>query len=357
MTKFVMNIFVMKKLIQTSRIIKGYSIKELANLSAIDAAILSKIESGKRLPTEKQLYLISQHLDIPYKELLILWVKQKMFEEIKKYEVAEEVITLLHEDIVKYNVSKKRPISAKIQAILDEIDHYKQELNKKRQFDNYRIKEALDLEYTFQSNKIEGNTLTLRETDLIINEGLTISGKSMREHLEAINHKEAIDYIYFLLKKNAFINEREVKTIHNLILRGIDSEEAGIYRKVQVIIKGSSFMPPNSFSIQEEMNQLFEWYEQHQYIHPVVLAAEMHERLVTIHPFIDGNGRTSRLLMNLILLQNGYVIANLKGDSEARLTYYQALEEAQTKDNKDDFIELIALTELACIKRYVSLLG
>jgi Fic family protein/DNA-binding XRE family transcriptional regulator len=357
MTKFVMNYFVMKNLIQLSRKKKGYSIKEIANLSGIDAAIISKIESGKRLPTEKQLYLISQHLDIPYKELLILWMKQKMFDEIKNYEVAEEVVSLLHEDVVKYNISKRRIISNQIQDILNQIDRYKHLLDTKRKYDNYRIKEALELEYTFQSNRIEGNTLTLRETDLVINEGLTISGKSMREHLEAINHKEAIDYIYFLLKKNGVINEREVKKIHNLILRGIDTEQAGMYRKVQVIIKGSSFIPPNAFSIEDEMQHLFEWYEQHKQIHPVLLAAEMHERLVTIHPFIDGNGRISRLLMNLILLQHGYVIANLKGDSEARLNYYEALELAQTKDNKDDFIALIAQSELDCIKRYVSLLG
>lgn len=357
MTKFVMYYIVMKELIKKSRLLKHYSIKELANLTYIDAAILSKIESGKRIPTEKQLFKLSTHLDIPIDELTVLWLKERILKEIKEYKIAEEVLSLLHEDLIKYNVSKKRIISPKIQTILDEIDNYKLILNEKRQYDNYRIREALELEYTYQSNKIEGNTLTLRETDLIVNEGLTISGKSMREHLEAINHKEAIDYLYFLIKKNTIISEREIKTIHNLILRGIHSEDAGIYRKVQVIIKGSAYVPPNAFNVPEEMNQLLNWYALNKHIHPVVLAAEMHERLVTIHPFIDGNGRTSRLLMNLILLQNGYVIANLKGDSSARIAYYQALEKAQTKDNKDDFIELIALTELECIKRYVSLLG
>ena len=120
-------------------------------------------------------------------------------------------------------------MSKNLQVLLNEIDELKSKLDNFRQFDSYRIKQALELEYTFESNRIEGNTLTLRETDLVINEGLTISGKSMREHLEAINHKEAIDYIKQLMDKNTSLIEREVLAIHNLILRGIHPEDAGRY--------------------------------------------------------------------------------------------------------------------------------
>ena len=242
--------------------------------------------------------------------------------------------------------------------MLDEIDILKSKLDQFRLFDSYRIAQALELEYTFESNRIEGNTLTLRETDLVINEGLTIPGKSMREHLEAINHQEAIAYIKHLIKKNTNLNEREVLSIHNLILRGIHPEDAGRYRKVQVMIKGSSFMPPQPFIVAKEMEDFYIWYETNKNkLHPIILAAEIHERLVTIHPFIDGNGRTSRLVMNLILLQHGYVIANIKGDYNSRMQYYEALETAQTKNNKNDFLLFVAQIEKQSLERYLQIIG
>jgi Fic family protein len=249
-------------------------------------------------------------------------------------------------------------LSKNLEVILKEIDTLKAKLDNFRQFDSYSIAQALELEYTFESNRIEGNTLTLRETDLVINEGLTISGKSMREHLEAINHQEAIAYIKHLMEKSTNLNEREVLSIHNLILRGIHPEDAGRYRKVQVMIKGSSYMPPQPYIVAKDMEGFFIWYETNKKsLHPVILAAEMHERLVTIHPFIDGNGRTSRLVMNLILLQHGYIIANIKGDYESRMQYYQALETAQTKNNKEDFLLFIAQIEKESLERYISIIG
>ncbi len=117
-------------------------------------------------------------------------------------------------------------------------------------------------------------------------------------------------------------------------------------------------MPPQPFMVAKEMEDYFIWYETNKNkIHPVLLAAEMHERLVTIHPFIDGNGRTSRLVMNLILLQNGYVIANIKGDYDSRMQYYQALETAQTKNNKEDFLLFIAQIEKQSLERYLEIIG
>jgi Fic family protein len=266
---------------------------------------------------------------------------------------------MVAEEEIRYLASFKRnPLSKNLQNILDEIDSLKKQLDSFRAFDSFRIAQALELEYTFESNRIEGNTLTLRETDLVINEGLTISGKSMREHLEAINHIEAIAYIKQLMERNFPLNERELLSIHNLILRGIIPEDAGRYRRVQVMIKGSSHMPPQPFIVAKEMEDYFIWYEENKSkMHPVVLAAEMHERLVTIHPFIDGNGRTSRLIMNLILLQNGYVIANIKGDYETRMNYYKTLETAQTSNNKEDFLLFIAQVEKECLERYINIIS
>ena len=218
----------------------------------------------------------------------------------------------------------------------------KAELSKFRLQDNAKVQEALAIEYTYESNRIEGNTLTLQETQLVIEKGLTIGGKPLKEHLEAINHKEAIDFIGELVKKESVLDESTLKQIHAIILKSIDRENAGVYRKVPVLISGSTHTPPQPYLLQKLMEDYFQFYEEsRKSMHPVVLAAEMHERLVTIHPFIDGNGRTSRLVMNLILLQHGYPIANIRGDSESRLKYYDALERSR-EDGKNAFIELVA---------------
>ena len=117
-------------------------------------------------------------------------------------------------------------------------------------------------------------------------------------------------------------------------------------------------MPTQPFLVSKEMEDFFIWYENNKNgLHPIVLAAELHQRLVTIHPFIDGNGRTSRLVMNLILLQNGYVIANIKGDYDSKTKYYNALEIAQTKNNKEDFLLFVAQTEKESLARYLEIIG
>lgn len=242
-------------------------------------------------------------------------------------------------------------------GILEEIDALKAELDKFRSLDNDTIRDALAIEYTYESNRIEGNTLTLRETDLVINKGLTVGGKSMREHLEAINHKDAIDYIKEIAQNDIELSEKVVKDIHALILRGIDKENAGTYRRVPVLISGARHVPPQPYLIEKLMEEYFEFYETHKNtLHPVILSAEMHERLVSIHPFIDGNGRTSRLVMNLLLIRNGYPIANIKGDTTSRLQYYEALEAVQMEDDKNSFIQFISLEVKKSLEHYLKLL-
>jgi Fic family protein len=347
----------MKSLLKAARINKNLKTREIAQFLGIDQALISKFENGVRIPTKIQVKQLADFLDLPYQELMVLWLKEKILVEIGDENYAQEALQLVQEELENYKLS---PLSSSedLTNLLQEIDELKSKLDKLRQFDSYRIAQALELEYTFESNRIEGNTLTLKETDLVINEGLTISGKSMREHLEAINHKEAIDYVKDLMLRKVQINEREILTIHNLILRGIMPEYAGKYRNVQVMIKGSAHLPPQPFIVPKKMEEYFEWFQINKNIlHPVILAAEMHERLVTIHPFIDGNGRTSRLIMNLILLKNGFVIANIKGDNESRMAYYNALEKVQTENNKEAFHLMIAQVEKKCLERYLSILS
>ena len=222
-----------------------------------------------------------------------------------------------------------------------------------------KIQDALDIEYTYESNRIEGNTLTLQETALVVNEGVTISGKSMREHLEAINHTEAISYIKDIAKQDIEISERTIKEIHALILHGIDRENAGRYRTVPVMISGSAHMPPQPYLIEKQMEDFMIRFKQmeKEMVHPVLVAAYLHGELVRIHPFIDGNGRTSRLLMNLYLLRNGYVIITLKGSNDEKVNYYMALEKSHTEHLPEDFQKLVVEAEIAALRKYLSIMA
>lgn len=198
------------------------------------------------------------------------------------------------------------------------------------------LNESFDVEYTYESNRIEGNTLTMQETHLVVNKGLTVKGKSMAEHLEAVNHQEAIDYIRGIASKEVPFDKRTLLDIHSLVLHGIDRENGGKYRQEDVMISGSQFKPPMFLQVAHLMDDFFEFYEANKNtMHPVELASELHERLVTIHPFIDGNGRTARLLMNLILIRHGYPMTILSSENDKRQTYYDSLEASQTGQDPD----------------------
>lgn len=346
------------ELIKQARQSKNIRAKDLAYDLGIDASLVSKFENNERLPTKEQIHQLSNILDIDFGTLYVAWLKHQIMQHITYDNFAIEALQQVQEEISIYGLFKRNKLSNQLENLLSEIDELLNKLNHYRNLDSYKIHEALELEYTFESNKIEGNTLTLQETDLVINQGMTISGKSMREHLEAINHQDAIGYIKDLVNPNYVLKERDILQIHQLVLRGILPQDAGKYRKVQVMISGSSHMPPAPYLVAKEMEELMLWYHANYHkIHPVMLATEMHQRLVSIHPFVDGNGRTSRLLMNLILMQHGYVIANLKGDNNSRLKYYNALEKCQTENNKEDFLLLIAQTEKECLERYLKILN
>ena len=222
-----------------------------------------------------------------------------------------------------------------------------------------KIEEAFAIEYTYESNRIEGNTLTLQETELVVNEGVTIAGKSMREHLEAINHAEAIDYIKDFAKNGIEISERTIKEIHALVLHGINRENAGRYRSVPAMISGSTHVPPQPYLLEKQMEDFIIKFREMEAekVHPVLIAAFLHDELVRIHPFIDGNGRTSRLLMNLYLLRNGFTLVALKGNNEEKISYYKALEASHTENNPLDFQKVVAQAEITSLKRYLSVLG
>jgi Fic family protein len=330
--------------------------RDVAAAIGIDAAMVSRFEKGSRVPSRRQVMQLASIFQVPPSELLVPWMTGKVLREIGNDPLALDALALAEAQVLQLR-EQQPAIIRPFKKLLSEIDTLKKELDMHRVKDNYRLAEALAIEYTFESNKIEGNTLTLQETALVINDGITVSGKTMREHLEAINHYEAIAFIKEIVQKKTLFSEKYLLQLHHLVLRGIDPENAGVYRRIQVRISGSDHLPPEPYLVPKLMEELFLWFEQNSaQLHPVVLAAEMHERLVSIHPFIDGNGRTSRLLMNLILLQHGYVIANIRGDKNARLKYYDALESSRKDPAKVQFISLIAETELQGLRQYISYL-
>ena len=219
----------------------------------------------------------------------------------------------------------------------------KKKLDKSRPFPKValkKLKERIMVEWTYNSDAIEGNSLTLKETKLVLEDGLTIKGKSLREHLEAINHKDAIEFVEKLVNKKAQVDTFAIRQIHSLILNKIDNKEAGKYRNIPVTISGSNYKPPESISIPHLMADFNKWLKKKKAQYSIVeYAAMAHFKLVHIHPFVDGNGRTARLLTNLILMKYGYPpTVVLKLD---RKKYYDCLEKGH-KDNFKDFANFIA---------------
>lgn len=241
--------------------------------------------------------------------------------------------------------------------MLDQINKKKACLDALRPLPAFTLKslrEKLLLEWTYNSNAIEGNTLTINETKVVL-EGITVGGKTMREHLEVINHRDAIMYVEEIVHKEETLSEWQIENLHRLVFKGINDEYAGVYRNQQVFISGAKHTPPAPYLIHEKMEQLLDWYDfEGSQLHPVVRGAMLHTIFVGIHPFIDGNGRTSRLLLNLELMKDGYPPVIIK--VENRLAYYEALDKAHTTQDYDDFIQLVAAEVNDSLDLYLSVM-
>jgi Fic family protein len=206
--------------------------------------------------------------------------------------------------------------------------------NKKTQLDQFRplpsalvdnINATLNVEWTYNSNRIEGNTLTLHETRILLEDGITVGGKSLNEHLEIVNHREAIHYIETLVAPDYKLSEKDILDVHALVLNKIQKDYAGRFRTGGVRIGGANFLPPNALKVPDLIADLIEW-ENAEPMDILEKATLFHHRFVWIHPFFDGNGRTVRLLMNLLLMKEGYPPAIILGVDRKR--YYQALNNA-----------------------------
>lgn len=226
------------------------------------------------------------------------------------------------------------------ESILARIDRKKKELDGRRPLTEgevARLNEEFTVEYTYNSNAIEGNTLTLRETDLVLR-GLTIDQKPLKDHMEAVGHKEAFDYVCELVKNNEPLSERIIKQIHSLVLAD-KKDDRGVYRRVPVRIMGAQHEPVQPYLIGPKMEQLLHAFSQSEE-HIVTKLARFHIEFEGIHPFIDGNGRTGRLLVNLELMKAGFPPIDIKFTD--RIAYYNAFDEYHVKRNLSAMENLFA---------------
>jgi Fic family protein len=236
---------------------------------------------------------------------------------------------------------------------LAELDALKVKLDALRPLPQAALRNLHDdlvLRWTYHSNAIEGNTLTLMETKVVL-EGITVGGKLLREHFETINHRDAILYVEDIVrnadkaKAAEPFSEWQIRNLHRLVLKNIDDENAGRYRQLNVTIAGARHVPPDMLLVPQQMAALIQWYDTAAVaLHPVARAAKLHLDFVKIHPFIDGNGRTARLLLNLELMKSGFPAIVLP--VERRLAYYNALDTAHVDGDEEPFLALVA----ACVK-------
>src|SRR5436190_8360934 len=234
-------------------------------------------------------------------------------------------------------------------------DKLQQLTEKKQKLDAYQplspefiknIDGWLQVELTYFSNAIEGNTLTRIETAEVIEKSMNavINGKSLKDQLEAINHGKSLNFIKQVakeLKSHQFITEKDILDIHKIILTGIMDDWAGKYRRIEIFIRGSEAEFPLPNSIAYHIKEFIQWLEAQQEEHPVKIAADAHFKIANIHPFVDGNGRTARLFMNLILILNGYPMAVIK--NEERTQYLNSFEIARKENNMQAFYDIVII--------------
>lgn len=202
------------------------------------------------------------------------------------------------------------------------------------------LHDELVVRWTYNSNAIEGNTLSLKETRVVL-EGITVGGKLLREHFEAINHRDAIAYVESLVSQHEPLTEWLIRNVHRLVLKNIDDDNAGRYRSINVTIAGAAHVPTDALQVPIAMSAFVGWYATDAAaLHPVERAARVHSEFVKIHPFVDANGRTSRLLMNLELMKAGFPPAIVP--VERRLSYYESLDHAHVTGDHEPFLALVA---------------
>ncbi len=246
-----------------------------------------------------------------------------------------------------------------LHELLQKADSYKQKISSAKPLAKEELK-SLDnyfrIGFTYSSNALEGNTLTISETKILLEDGITVAGRPLKDCYEAVGHGAAYDYMLNLARQqNLDITEETILNLHRLFYQKVNADEAGSYRTIQVYISGTEYIPPAPQDVPRLMKHLADQIHFSQStLHPVELAAMAHKRLVDIHPFINGNGRTARLLMNLILVSRGYGVVSIP--PVLRNDYISALSASRHLNDMEPFSKLIAECVIETERDYCRLL-
>lgn len=247
------------------------------------------------------------------------------------------------------------------QELFHKADYYKNLIDMNRPFNTEQLSELdnyFRVGFTYSSNSIEGNTLTITETKILLEDGITVGGKPIKDYYEAAGHAQAYDYMLSVARtEQLFITEDIIKRLHALFYHKLDHEEAGQYRKIQVYISGTEYLPPKAEEIPHLMEHLInQMQSSKRLMHPIEYAAICHKRLVDIHPFKDGNGRTARLIMNLILVNAGYGVTSIPPILRNEYINALILSQKENNPNIDAIIEFIAECVIETERDYCRLL-
>lgn len=246
-----------------------------------------------------------------------------------------------------------------LNELLQKADSYKKRITSARPLAREELNSLDDyfrVGFTYTSNALEGNTLTISETKILLEDGLTVAGRPLKDCYEAVGHGSAYDFMLDLARQqDMIITEDHIKKLHRLFYQKVDSDQAGQYRTIQVYISGTEYVPPAPDDVPVLMKHLADQIQSSRpTLHPIELAAMAHKRLVDIHPFIDGNGRTARLLMNLILVNTGYGVVSIP--PIWRNDYINALSASRRLNDMEPFTTLIAECVIETERDYCRLL-
>lgn len=296
-------------------------------------------------------------MNIGTKEIAAKWnISERRVRELCKNGKVDGAVLMGKTWLIPIDAVKPNDGRESVPAYLAKIKSLKEELDSLRPLtegEAAALNEEFAIEYTYNSNAIEGNTLTLRETDMVLR-GLTIDKKPLKDHLDAVGHKEAFDYVGDLVKEKAPLSEYLIKQIHFLVL-ATRRQDRGVYRSVPVRIAGALITPSDPSLIHDKMEELIKWYSEDKDEDFLTKLALLHLRFESIHPFIDGNGRTGRLIVNLELMKLGYPPIDIKFTD--RKSYYDAFDSFAKTGSPKAMAKLFAKYLIERLRRYISILS
>ena len=347
-------------LFKAQRIAKKLKLAEAAAILNLDNAILSKIERGERLATRKQLKDFILFYALDEKNATIHWLSEKILYELADEQYALEALYAAEESLKANTDSAQKPEedTKEWQAYIEKIDHLKAKCISKKTIENdvwQTIHQQQKIQNTFESNRMAGYDFSLEETQQIIENGMTISGKSMQAHMAVMNHFDALEFLENAVNNNVAFTDQFLKEIHYTLLKGINRNEAGHYRKLSKDKIARFVKPPEPNVIAKKIEEIVTEYNQSKmHLHPILLAANVHEKLFAIQAFSEANGRVARLVMNFILLQNNYEIIAIKSDYTAKKEYHTALEIAQNRQVYKGLHVLISQYVAESLKHFIN---